>query len=84
MILTLQEINSKIQEQEEMKKRIEEKISSLLETIEFKRMQNGTDSVEVQNITDTINTCKSSFCSNIYLWLLIIKNQMRGCTTRLK
>ena len=48
MILTLQEINNKIQEQEEMKKRIEEKISSLLETIEFKRMQNGTDSVEVQ------------------------------------
>lgn len=58
MILTLQEIDNKIQEQEELKKRIEEKISSLLETIEFKRMQNGTDSVEVQNITDTINTLR--------------------------
>ena len=58
MILTLQEIDNKIQEQRELRKRIEEKISSLLEVIELKRMQNGTDTVEIQNITDIINTLR--------------------------
>lgn len=58
MILTLQEINDKIQEQKELRKRIEEKISNLLEVIELKRMQNGTDNVEVQNISDIINTLR--------------------------
>lgn len=58
MILTLQEIDDKIQEQKELRKRIEEKISNLLEVIELKRMQNGTDTVEVQNIADIINTLR--------------------------
>lgn len=58
MILTLQEIDNKIQEQKELRKRIEEKISNLLEVIELKRMQNGTDTVEIQNITDIINTLR--------------------------
>lgn len=58
MILTLQEIDDKIQEQKELRKRIEEKISNLLEVIELKRMQNGTDTVEIQNITDIINTLR--------------------------
>lgn len=58
MNLTLQEIEEKIKEYSETKDRIEDKLKSLIENFEFKRMQNGTDSVEVQNISDTINTLR--------------------------
>ena len=59
MAFTLQEIEEKIKEYTETKKKIETKLKSLLENLEFKRMQNGTDSVEVQNITDTIKALRS-------------------------
>ena len=58
MAFTLQEIEDNIKKYTELKKKIEEKISKLIENFEFKRMQNGTDSVEVQNITDTINALR--------------------------
>ena len=59
MAFTLQEIDEKIKEYTETKEKIETKLKSLLENLEFKRMQNGTDSVEVQNITDTIKALRS-------------------------
>ena len=59
MAFTLQEIDEKIKEYTETKVKIETKLKSLLENLEFKRMQNGTDSVEVQNITDTIKALRS-------------------------
>ena len=59
MAFTLQEIDEKIKEYIETKEKIETKLKSLLENLEFKRMQNGTDSVEVQNITDTIKALRS-------------------------
>ena len=59
MAFTLQEIEEKIKEYTETKEKIETKLKSLLENLEFKRMQNGTDSVEVQNITDTIKALRS-------------------------
>ena len=59
MAFTLQEIDEKIKEYTETKVKIEIKLKSLLENLEFKRMQNGTDSVEVQNITDTIKALRS-------------------------
>ena len=49
MAFTLQEIDEKIKEYTETKEKIETKLKSLLENLEFKKMQNGTDSVEVQN-----------------------------------
>ena len=58
MAFTLQEIEDNIKKYTELKKKVEEKISNLIENFEFKRMQNGTDSVEVQNITDTINALR--------------------------
>ena len=58
MAFTLQEIEDNIKKYTELKKKIEEKISNLIENFEFKRMQNGNDSIEVQNITDTINTLR--------------------------
>ena len=58
MVFTLQEIEDNIKKYTELKKKIEEKISNLIENFEFKRMQNGNDSIEVQNITDTINTLR--------------------------
>ena len=58
MALTLQEIEDNIKKYTELKKKIEEKISNLIENFEFKRMQTGNDSIEVQNITDTINTLR--------------------------
>ena len=66
MAFTLQEIDEKIKEYTETKEKIETKLKSLLENLEFKRMQNGTDSVEVQNITDTIKALRSykSDCDN--------------------
>ena len=45
MAFTLQEIDEKIKEYTETKEKIETKLKSLLENLEFKRMQNGTDSV---------------------------------------
>ena len=54
MAFTLQEIDEKIKEYTETREKIETKLKSLLENPEFKKMQNGTDSVEVQDITDTI------------------------------
>ena len=54
MAFTLQEIDEKIKEYTETKEKIETKLKSLLENLEFKKMQNGTDSVEVQDITGTI------------------------------
>lgn len=59
MAFTLQEIDEKIKEYTETKEKIETKLKSLLENLEFKRMQNGTDSIEVQNITDTIKALRS-------------------------
>lgn len=59
MAFTLQEIDEKIKEYTETKEKIETKLKSLLENLEFKKMQNGTDSVEVQNITDTIKALRS-------------------------
>lgn len=59
MAFTLQEIDEKIKEYTETKEKIETKLKSLLENPEFKKMQNGTDSVEVQNITDTIKALRS-------------------------
>ena len=59
MAFTLQEIDEKIKEYTETKEKIETKLKSLLENLEFKRMQNGTDNVEVQNITDTIKALRS-------------------------
>ena len=59
MAFTLQEIDEKIKEYTETKEKIETKLKSLLENLEFKRMRNGTDSVEVQNITDTIKALRS-------------------------
>lgn len=59
MAFTLQEIDEKIKEYTETKEKIETKLKSLLENLEFKRMQNGTDSVEVQNIIDTIKALRS-------------------------
>lgn len=59
MAFTLQEIDEKIKEYIETKEKIETKLKSLLENLEFKKMQNGTDSVEVQNITDTIKALRS-------------------------
>ena len=59
MAFTLQEIEEKIKEYTETKEKIETKLKSLLENLEFKKMQNGTDSVEVQNITDTIKALRS-------------------------
>ena len=59
MDFTLQEIDEQIKEYTETKEKIETKLKSLLENLEFKRMQNGTDSVEVQNITDTIKALRS-------------------------
>ena len=59
MAFTLQEIDEKIKEYTETKEKIETKLKSLLENLEFKRMQNGTDSVEVQKITDTIKALRS-------------------------
>ena len=59
MAFNLQEIDEKIKEYTETKVKIEIKLKSLLENLEFKRMQNGTDSVEVQNITDTIKALRS-------------------------
>ena len=59
MAFTLQEIDEKIKEYTETKVKIETKLKSLLENLEFKRMQNGTDSIEVQNITDTIKALRS-------------------------
>lgn len=59
MAFTLQEIDEKIKEYTETKEKIETKLKSLLENLEFKRMQNGTDSVEVQNIADTIKALRS-------------------------
>ena len=58
MAFTLQEIDEKIKEYTETKEKIETKLKSLLENLEFKKMQNGTDSVEVQNITDTIKALR--------------------------
>ena len=59
MAFTLQEIDEKIKKYTEIKEKIETKLKSLLENLEFKKMQNGTDSVEVQNITDTIKALRS-------------------------
>ena len=59
MAFTLQEIDEKIKEYTETKEKIETKLKNLLENLEFKRMQNGTDSIEVQNITDTIKALRS-------------------------
>lgn len=56
--MTLQEIDDKILEYRNTRDSIEKKILSLVENLEFKRMQNGTDSIEVQNISDTINTLR--------------------------
>ncbi|MBP6281962.1 MAG: hypothetical protein KA384_07945 [Leptotrichiaceae bacterium] len=56
--MTLQEIEEKISQYKETKEKIEQKLLSQLENIEFKKMQNGNDSVEVQNISDTINTLR--------------------------
>ena len=56
--MTLQEIEKKISQYKETKEKIEQKLLSQLENIEFKKMQNGNDSVEVQNISDTINTLR--------------------------
>lgn len=55
MAFTLQEIEDNIKKYTELKKKVEEKISNLIENFELKRMQNGNDSVEVQDIGNTIN-----------------------------
>ena len=58
MAFTLQEIDEKIKEYTETKEKIETKLKSLLENLEFKRMQNGTDSVEVQDINNLIEALR--------------------------
>ena len=56
--MTLQEIESKILEYQTMKENAISKMNELVDFVEFKRSQNATDSVEVQNINDTINGLK--------------------------
>lgn len=58
MAFTLQEIDEKIKEYTETKEKIETKLKSLLENPEFKKMQNGTDSVEVQDINNLIEALR--------------------------
>ena len=55
MALTLAEIEEKIKEYKASRDLAEKKYNSLIENIELKRMQNGNDSVELQNINDIMN-----------------------------
>lgn len=58
MAFTLQEIEDNIKKYTELKKKTEEKISKLIENPEFKRMQNGVDSVETHDIKNVYETLK--------------------------
>lgn len=57
--MTVEEIDKKILENNKIIERIDEKLKSLIENSDFKRMQNGTDSVEAQNINDVMATLRS-------------------------
>lgn len=57
--MTVEEIDKKILENNKIIERIDEKLKSLIENSDFKRMQNGTDSVEAQNIKEVMETLRS-------------------------
>lgn len=57
--MTIEEIDKKILENNSVIEQIDEKLKSLIGNSDFKRMQNGTDNVETQNIKDVMETLRS-------------------------
>lgn len=56
--MTIEEIDKKILENNSVIEQIDEKLKSLIKNADFKRMQNGTDDVETQNIKDVMETLR--------------------------
>jgi len=64
--ITLVEIDENIEKYRKMKSDAEKTMADKIEFIEFKRSQNGVDSVEVQNINEVIQNLQSiiQYCNN--------------------
>lgn len=57
--MTVEEIDKKILENNNVIEQIDEKLKSLIKNSDFKSMQNGTDRVESQNIKELMETLRS-------------------------
>lgn len=57
--MTVEEIDKKILENNNVIEQIDEKLKSLIGNSDFKSMQNGTDRVESQNIKELMETLRS-------------------------
>ena len=58
-MLTPQEIDEKIRDNNKTIEQIDEKLKKLVENSDFKSMQNGTDRVETQDIGTVINSLRN-------------------------